>query len=135
MGLTSSDGYRKLTSHLGPDPMVINLNLSLVYVQSENIQQEKSIWLPVYGSRLPGMLSNYFICSVARVITLASGLIRGVASWVVENVLGDTRFVRILRAARIKTFGEWSDYTVKRNEFIQEFYDKVSQMAALPSSF
>ncbi|KAJ8095263.1 hypothetical protein PM082_010486 [Marasmius tenuissimus] len=88
MGLTSSDGYRKLTSHLGPDPM------------------EKTIWLPVYGSRIPG-------------------LIRGAAAWVVENVLGDSRFVSILRAARSKTFGEWSDFSVKRNEFIQEFYDKV----------
>ncbi|KAG7093651.1 hypothetical protein E1B28_007313 [Marasmius oreades] len=88
MGLTSSDGYRKLTSHLGSDPM------------------EKTIYLPVYGSRLPGF-------------------IRAFAAWVLESILGDSTYVNLLRAARIKTFGEWSGYSVKRNEFIQEFYDKV----------
>ncbi|KAF9266912.1 amidase signature enzyme [Marasmius fiardii PR-910] len=88
LGLTSSDGYRKLTSHLGPDPM------------------EKSIWLPVYGSRVPGIL-------------------RVIVTWVVESILGDTTFGAVLRAARIKSFGEWSNFSVKRNEFIQEFYDKV----------
>ncbi|KAL0575280.1 hypothetical protein V5O48_006681 [Marasmius crinis-equi] len=88
LGLTSSDGYRKLTSHLGPDPM------------------EKSIWLPVYGSRLPS-------------------LVRSVAAWIVESVLGDSKFVTFLRAARTKSFREWSDFSVKRDQFIQGFYDKA----------
>ncbi|KAJ4473835.1 amidase signature domain-containing protein [Lentinula aciculospora] len=38
LGLTSADGYEKMTSHLGPDPM------------------DRSLWLPVYASRIPGFI-------------------------------------------------------------------------------
>ncbi|EEB89173.1 hypothetical protein MPER_12757 [Moniliophthora perniciosa FA553] len=88
LGLTSSDGYRKLTSHLGPDPM------------------DKAIWLPVYGARIPSFL-------------------RTIIAWIVETIQGDPQFAGVLRSAGTKSFAEFSEFSVKRNEWIKMFYNKV----------
>ncbi|KAJ3851791.1 amidase signature domain-containing protein [Lentinula lateritia] len=86
LGLTSADGYEKMTSHLGPDPM------------------DKSLWLPVYSSRLPGFL-------------------RKLAVQVIKPF--DAKFALLVGAIRKKSVREYNSYISKKNQWNTMFYKEV----------
>ncbi|KAH7868391.1 amidase signature domain-containing protein [Lentinula edodes] len=88
LALVSADGYKRMTSPIGPDPM------------------EPSLFLPVYGSRIPA-------------------LIRKFGAWVVERILGDKLFAKFIRASRIKTVSETNYWAEQRNKWNTMFYEKV----------
>lgn len=62
------------------------------------------------------------------------GFIRSFVSWVSRSILGDKLFTRFLNAAHSKPFNEIMEWTVKRNEFNDRFYEEVS-FAILRTTF
>jgi hypothetical protein len=51
--------------------------------------------------------------------------VRGILSWIVENVLGDGIFASVMRMARVKGVGEYWSLAAQRDRFALEFQEKV----------
>ncbi|KAJ3790424.1 amidase signature domain-containing protein, partial [Lentinula aff. detonsa] len=92
LGLTSADGYEKMTSHLGPDPM------------------DKSLWLPVYSSRIPGFLKKLAVNALKPF---------------------DPKFASLVGAIQKKSVREYNHYIDRKNQWSTLFYKEVWKKYAL----
>ncbi|KAF8639100.1 hypothetical protein AX17_001743 [Amanita inopinata Kibby_2008] len=88
VGLTSSDGYRTMLSHLGPDP------------------KEKALFLVTLGPALPSFVRSF-------------------ASWIIDSMLGDKIFARVIRAACVKPMGEYMKLVAARDDYSKMIYEQI----------
>ncbi|KII87208.1 hypothetical protein PLICRDRAFT_113002 [Plicaturopsis crispa FD-325 SS-3] len=96
VALTSADGYKRLTSHLGPDPQASAYCFAC----------ESSLFLVTLGPRLPGFL-------------------RSMASWVIRSLLGDSLFAGVLGASRVKPVAEFVEWCSRRDDYKKLWYKEV----------
>lgn len=123
-GISSSDGYQKMLSHLGPDPKV----QTQVYIEQRSPDID---WIagaqliPCYARTQIARYHRFQMFALLRSYILSTGFVRFLASWMAEAFMGDKIFATILRAARYKSVGEFNAWHEHMHNYEKEFYEDV----------
>ena len=127
VALSSSDGYKTMMSHLGPDPKA-----------TWNLSQWSLISTLLYftgRSSFPGYFGNWselwaqawhIICWFTS--TFISGILRAISTWTIETFFHDKLFADSARVAKVKPVREFLDLTAQRDQFMRFFYQEVREL-------
>jgi hypothetical protein len=118
-----------MTSHIGPDPMVLTHSCLNLPRLTAGCTQERNLYLATLSSRLfcEFPISGYsWLGKLLRTLTVAG--IRKLATWGIETLVDDRIFADTARFARVKTVGEYTELVAQRDEFIRSFNEQVCRL-------
>jgi hypothetical protein len=126
VALTSSDGYKGMLSHLGPDAQVErDPFICLGNVLTSLHRRRVCSWLPSDLGCQVRVVAAFCVVIFAYEVL---GLLRSFAAQIAETFFHDSLFADILRLARVKSIHEYNNFVRQRNEFVKEFYEKVNRL-------